>query len=276
MNPIAGEQQPNLPESSGLASPWIDDREIFLRMNRSERLQHVVLVVCFSLLVLSGLPLMFDPASWIGRMFFFKSSFAIRGWIHRAAGVGLIVLSLFHIGYLCTRQGRRLFKALRFQQRDLIDAVRALGHNLGISTWLHKRGILAGFFSRYPFWLFAEPPRYGRYNFIEKFEYLAVLWGNAVMILTGILLWATNFCLRWFPLWILDVIRVVHSYEATLAFLAIIVWHLYNVHLNPVVFPMSRVWINGKISARELREMHPLEYQEIVRQRQSDFASKRT
>ena len=87
------------------------------------------------------------------------------------------------------------------------------------------------------------------------------------MIVTGFFLWANNLAFRIFPMWIYDIFKIVHSYEAILAFLAIIVWHLYNVHLNPEVFPMSRVWLDGKISGHELRTLHPLEYEEMVKKR---------
>jgi cytochrome b subunit of formate dehydrogenase len=89
------------------------------------------------------------------------------------------------------------------------------------------------------------------------------------MIFTGFFLWAKNLSFGLFPLWVYDIFKIVHSYEAILAFLAIIIWHLYNVHLNPEVFPMSRVWINGQITGDELRRLHPLEYRALlVRRRQ--------
>jgi hypothetical protein len=42
-----------------------------------------------------------------------------------------------------------------------------------------------------------------------------------------------------------------------------VVWHLYNVHLNPQVFPMSKVWLTGRISKKDLRRDHPLEYERL-------------
>ncbi len=263
-------QQPAEPESRDRseAHPLIGDDEVFVRMTRSERLQHIGLIICFSLLVLTGLPLLLDPAVWLKRFFFFETSFTWRSRIHRIAGVGLILLSAYHLIYVtCTPRGRELFLALMPRLKDVKDALQAFGHNLGVTQWLDEKGILKRFFQNHPWWLFRYPPRYGRYNFIEKFEYLAVVWGNLVMILSGFFLWATNFSLRLFPLWVFDLFRVVHGYEAVLAFLAIIIWHLYNVHLNPDVFPMSRVWIDGKITGRELRLHHPLEYQAIVESR---------
>jgi len=254
--------------SESHASLLIRDDELFIRMTPIERLQHVVMILCFVLLVLTGLPLLLDPAMWLKRLFFFETSFAWRGWIHRLAGVGLIGLSVGHLLYISgTRRGRELFRALTPKLKDVTDALESFGHNLGFTRWLYEKGMLRRFFDQHPYWLFPQPPQYGRFNFIEKFEYLAVWWGNAVMIASGFFLWATNLSFRLFPLWVYDIFKIIHSYEAILAFLAIIIWHLYNVHLTPDVFPMSRVWLDGKISSHELRIHHPLEYEAILEAR---------
>ena len=166
-----------------------------------------------------------------------------------------------------TRRGRELFWALMPKLKDVTDAIESFGYNLGFTRWVYEKGILKQFFDRHPYWLFLQPPKYGRFNFIEKFEYLAVWWGNAVMIVSGFFLWATNLSFRWFPLWVYDIFKIIHSYEAILAFLAIIIWHLYNVHLTPDVFPMSRVWLDGTITGHELRANHPLEYEAILETR---------
>jgi cytochrome b subunit of formate dehydrogenase len=254
---------------------FIRDDEVFVRMTRSERIQHMVLIVCFALLVLTGLPLLIDPMQWLKKIFSFEASFAWRGWIHRVAGAGLIGLSVFHLFYItCTERGREIFRELMPRRKDLTDAIESFGYNLGFTRWLYRKGFWRRFFDRHPYWLFKEPPRYGRFNFIEKFEYLAVWWGNVVMITSGILLWATNLSFRLFPLWVYDTVKIVHGYEAILAFLAIIIWHLYNVHLMPEVFPMSRVWLNGTITGHELKVRHPLEYQTVVEQRRLAFQSR--
>jgi Ni,Fe-hydrogenase I cytochrome b subunit len=175
------------------ATLFIRDDEVFIRMTRSERLQHIVLIICFVLLVLTGLPLLLDPVAWLKKAFFFETSFAWRGRIHRVAGVVLIALSVFHLAYIVfTERGREVFWALMPKLKDVTDALESFGHNLGFTGWLYGRGVLRQFFDRHPYWLFQEPPRYGRFNFIEKFEYLAVWWGNAVMIVSGFFLRATK------------------------------------------------------------------------------------
>lgn len=108
-------------------------------------------------------------------------------------------------------------------------------------------------------------PKFDRFNFIEKFEYLALAWGSVVMIVTGFALWFQDQAMVVLPKWTLDIAKVIHSYEALLAFLAIIIWHFYHVHLNPEVFPMSRVWLSGEISEHEMKTLHPLEYERIMK-----------
>jgi len=48
---------------------------------------------------------------------------------------------------------------------------------------------------------------------------------------------------------------------------------MYNVHLNPEVFPMSKVWLDGRITGKELRLLHPLEYAKIAEERRKNLAS---
>jgi hypothetical protein len=43
---------------------------------------------------------------------------------------------------------------------------------------------------------------------------------------------------------------------------------MYNVHLKPEVFPMSKIWLTGKITGHELKTLHALEYRKILAERQ--------
>ena len=250
-------------------SGLVRDDEIFLRMNRVERLQHVLLIVSFSLLVLTGLPLMFYEMRFFKAVFSFGRVFYYRGVVHRAAAVLLIADIVWHFGYtILTRRGRENFRELLPRRKDALDAVALFGYNVGLSAWLYKKGVLRRFFDRHPFWRFEKPPEYERYNFIEKLEYMAVAWGSLVMIVSGFFMWHVELSLRLFPLWLHDIFAIVHGYEAMLAFLAIIIWHMYNVHLNPEVFPMSRIWLDGKITGHQLKTLHALEYRKILAERE--------
>ncbi len=216
----------------------------FERLSRSQRTQHIFMMISFFLLVLTGLPLRYDDAAWAHHLIGFLGGFTARSVLHRISAVILMLVCTYHVGWtVFTNRGHRELMALIPKPKDLFDVIHMLGYYFGL-----KR----------------DKPKFDRFNFIEKFEYLALAWGSAVMILTGLILWFEEQAMLVLPKWSLDIGLVVHSYEAVLAFLAIIIWHFYHVHLNPEVFPMSRIWLTGEISEHEMKEHHPLEYERIV------------
>jgi cytochrome b subunit of formate dehydrogenase len=85
---------------------------------------------------------------------------------------------------------------------------------------------------------------------MEKAEYWALVWGGAVMAITGVALWATNWMLAWLPKSVLDFATAVHFYEAVLATLAVFVWHFYAVIFDPDVYPMDTAWLTGRSSRK--------------------------
>ncbi len=251
-------------------SELIRDDEVFLRMNLAERLQHILLILSMGTLMLTGLPLIFSEFKIFKSIFAFGSAFYIRGVLHRIAAVVLIVNIVFHVFYtVFTPRGRSNFKEILPRFRDVKDAWGLFWHNVGITRFLLKQGVGTKLFAKHPGLLFEKEPEFGRYNFIEKFEYWAVAWGSFVMIFSGFFMWKVELSLTIFPLWVHDIFVIVHGYEAMLAFLAVIIWHMYNVHLNPEVFPMSKIWLNGRITGHELRTLHPLEYRKILEKRRA-------
>jgi hypothetical protein len=188
--------------------------------------------------------------------------------------IGLVGLSLWHCVVVALSPGaRRWFATMIIRPRDLAEFAQDIAFDLGLFGWVARSKRLAPIVSRHAWLRFDRRPAFGRYGFVEKLEYGAVLWGNFVMIATGTTLWRPDWFLGWTPGWTFDVCRVVHGFEATLAFLAIIVWHMYHVHLRPGVFPMSRVWLDGKISRSELRHHHPREYLALLERRRRERGS---
>lgn len=244
------------------------ENEQFERMPLLQRIQHIFLMTCFFTLVLTGLPILLHNNSFVQSIFDFEGGFALRGLLHRAAGIGLMIVSAVQLTYIIfTKDGRRDFFAIIPGPKDAFDAVHTFMHNLGSMSYFKKKGYFPELFKKYPWISFEDEPLFGKYNFIEKFEYFALLWGNLIMIMTGLMMWYIEISLTIFPKWILDVVRVVHGFEALLALLSIVIWHMYNVHLNPEVFPMSRIWLTGKISRRELKKHHPMQYEQILLER---------
>jgi formate dehydrogenase subunit gamma len=220
-----------------------EERE-FERLTLNQRIQHFILIFSFTLLVVTGLPIRY--ADWPVSRFLVAAMGGVtfRAFLHRVGALMLIGVCVYHLFYVMfSKRGREDLGELTPGLKDATDLIQMLKFYFGLAE---------------------AKPRFGRYNYIEKFEYLAMGWGSAVMIVTGFILWFEDQSLMFLPKWMWDVANIVHSYEALLAFLAIVIWHLYHVHLNPESFPMSRVFLTGRITEHELKELHPLEYEKIM------------
>lgn len=219
-------------------------RGLYLRMSLSERLQHGTLAVSFITLVVTGFMLRYPDAWWVVSI---RSAipefFEVRSWVHRIAGVALLGVGVYHLYYIFfVPRGKQLLKDLLPKMSDLHEAIGVAKYNLGISQ---------------------EKPLLGRFSYVEKAEYWALVWGTIVMGATGFVLWFDNTFLGLLGKQWWDVARVIHFYEAWLATLAIIVWHFYFVIFNPDVYPMNLAWIKGTISEEEMAEEHPAELRRI-------------
>ena len=215
--------------------------DTFERFNPNWRIQHMVLLSSCVILILTGIPLKFHDQSWA--IFLLQSMGGLKttGILHRIGAVGLIFIGSYHILYiLTTRDGRRNLMQLLPSPKDIKDVIIQIRYYLGKSE---------------------KHARFGRFSYIEKFDYWAVYWGMVIMVGSGIILWfETNF-----PLTLYHIAREAHSDEALLATLAIIIWHFYNVHFNPDKFPMNRVWLTGRLTKEEMLKEHPLEYEEHLK-----------
>jgi thiosulfate reductase cytochrome b subunit len=146
--------------------------------------------------------------------------------IHRICGWAFAAFFLIHLAALiCTRAGRAHLKALWPAWNDVTDALALFAHNIGLRK---------------------TPPPPRRWNYAEKAEYWALVWGSVVMTITGAMLIFSETVLRLLPKVWHDVAQVIHYYEALLAILAILVWHLYWVIFDPHEYPMNPSWLIGK------------------------------
>jgi formate dehydrogenase gamma subunit len=206
------------------------------RMTRWEVLQHSVLVLAFLLLVITGFALRFSDSWWAVLLFGREGGFPLRNTIHRVSAVVLILLSVTHLLYLRGRRGREFMRHMFPSLDDLIQLREMLRFNLG---WTNER------------------PRFGRFSFGEKFEYWALVWGMIIMTVTGLMLWFDNYVVKVLPKGVLDVMLVIHYYEAWLATISILIWHLYTTVFNPGIYPMNPSWLTGKMPVEQHKHEHP-------------------
>jgi cytochrome b subunit of formate dehydrogenase len=225
------------------------ERRAITRMSPSQRLQHITLLVSFAVLVVTGFALKF-PDSWFAALL--GMSERVRGITHRVAAVVLIAAGFYHLFYIVVnREGRRLVKDFLPVPRDASDVLRTMAYYLGVSS---------------------EKPTFMRFSYAEKVEYWALVWGLIVMASTGIMLWARVFFGNLLPRWWLDIATAIHLYEAILATLAIVVWHFYQVFLDPDVYPMNWAWWDGKMSVEHYREEHGLDSATLVEAARQEHA----
>jgi len=219
-----------------------------VRMTVNQRWQHLILLTSFIVLVITGFALKF-PNSWIAEALGMGEK--LRSIVHRVAGVALIAAGIYHVFYLAaTREGRRLIWDFAPRPRDLSDALGTMLYYLGLSK--HR-------------------PNFGRFSYAEKAEYWALVWGTALMGLTGVMMWAKVWVGNLLARWWVDVATAIHYYEAILATLAILVWHFYQVFLDPDVYPMNWAWWDGKMPVEQYRHEHGLDT-EAIAQAEADAA----
>jgi len=215
------------------------------RFQPFEIYQHLLLFLSFSLLAVTGFALKFPDAGWVKLLGYIGMNENIRGLIHRISAVVMILSSFVQLYYfLFTKTGRKDFKALLPNWYDLLQFKDNMLYYLGIS---HKHA------------------RFGRYDYGEKAEYLALIWGTAIMAGTGLILWFPELFFTFLPSWMFETAEIIHYYEAWLATLAIVVWHFFFVIYHPQKYPMNMTWLDGKITETEFKEHHPLEYEEYLR-----------
>ena len=214
--------------------------EQFVRFNPVQRIEHALLIISFTALCVTGLPQKFaqnDAAAWLIVTF---GGIETTRLIHRFFASMFVLQSFIHAGYI-------VVGVFRGHQRpsmvpgwkDVIDAVTTLRYCLGSVQ---------------------KEPLYDRYDYRQKFEYWGVVLGAVIMILTGVVLWFPAAMTRILPGVLVPAAKEAHGGEALLAFLVIVIWHLYGTHLSPVRFPGDVCIFTGKLSRERMIEEHPLEY----------------
>lgn len=225
--------------------PRREGNQFALRMNLRFRIAHWGIMASFPTLVVTGFALKYPESWWAKPLLQWESGAGARGGLHRVAAIVLLLATLYHFVHLAmSKRDRRFIGAMLPKIRDVADMAHAFLYNLGWSK---------------------TEPRFGVFNYAEKLEYWAFLWGTVIMAVSGFLLWFNNFVLREFPKWVTDAATAVHWYEALLATFSILIWHFYLVIFDPSVYPMDTAWLDGKISADHYRHARPAYFRQLAR-----------
>jgi cytochrome b subunit of formate dehydrogenase len=210
------------------------------RFSVLQRIEHIVLVVSFTTLGLTGLAQKFSSNELAAAFIQLLGGIENVRIIHRVAATILALETIYHIILLAYKTYvRRTELGMLPGPKDVLDALDVLRYNLGL-TKAH--------------------PKLPRYNFAEKAEYWAMLWGTAVMGLTGFILWNPIAAAKILPGQFIPAAKAAHGGEAVLAVLAILVWHFYNVHLKS----FNKAMFTGKMTPHQMAEEHGEELERLA------------
>jgi cytochrome b subunit of formate dehydrogenase len=218
------------------------------RFSTMQVAMHITVVTSFLLLAATGLPLKFAQAPWAAPLMavFGPQTASI---LHRIAAIVTFGYFAWHLGVLAygwiVKKERGYFwgpRSMVPQPRDLLD------------LWAMLK-----------FFFYVGPrPKFDRFTYWEKFDYMGVFWGVAVIGISGLVLWLPTLATMVLPGWALNAAYVIHSDEALLATGFIFLFHFFHTHLRPESFPMDTVVFTGRMPLATLEEERPLEYERLV------------
>jgi cytochrome b subunit of formate dehydrogenase/mono/diheme cytochrome c family protein len=205
------------------------------RFPLARRIEHLVMLLSFTTLGLTGLPQKFAAVGISIAIVNLLGGIENLRTIHRVAAIVMMLGTAWHIivfGYMVYVRRTRLSMLPSLQ--DVKDGWQALMYNIGLSKSF---------------------PQMGRYTFEEKMEYWAFVWGAIIMGATGFMMWNPITTARLLPGQVIPAAKAAHGGEAVLAVLAIIIWHFYGVHIKR----FNKSMFTGRMTEEEMLHEHPLE-----------------
>jgi len=217
-----------------------------VRFDAHQRAQHFIMMSSVLLLCLTGMPQKFSSfgfSQWLIGVF---GGLDTARAIHRFAGFAMIFSSVYHLAYLAYTWvvlKRPIPVWMIPTPKDALDFFQTVAYHLH---------------------LVKEKPQFGRFSYVEKFDYWAVFWGVPIMAGTGLILMYPLVATGILPGVAVPVATIAHSDEAVLASGWLLTVHFYNAHLAPHIFPFNRSIFTGRVEEHRYAEEHPLEYDHII------------
>jgi len=220
--------------------PVIYQERTFRRFALTQRLEHVVIFLCITVLLLTGLPQKYRATSWSQDLLSSPVRVQRIQQIHHITAIVLALEILFHLGNAVILMARR----------------KLPGHIL--PTFQDVRD--AGQMLRYLLFLRKTKPSFGKYNFEQKVTYWFLFFSIGIMVITGLILLFPVTVTRWLPGSVVPASKMAHSTEAIVTAIFVVIWHFYHVHierLNLSVF-------TGRLSEQEMRTYHSEEFEHLT------------
>lgn len=222
-----------------IAEAAIKVERTYPRFTLSQRWEHTLLLLSFIVLLLTGLPQKYRHTEWSQFILATPERIAQVRTLHHGAAVVLTLEAVYHVGHAIYLMARRKLPGdMLVTWKDVQDAWQML---------------------KYLLFLTKEKPKFGKFNFEQKITYWFIFFGVGILVVTGYIIWFPVTFTRFLPGGIVPAARLAHSTEAIVAFIFIVIWHFYHVHverLNLSIF-------TGKLSESEMKTYHQKEYERL-------------
>jgi cytochrome b subunit of formate dehydrogenase len=225
------------------------------RFNRIDRINHALVIISFFGLTLTGLPLLYADKQWGKTLAAMLGGVPSAGILHRIFAVMLILNFVIHGVGVVQRIRKHGLLNLVFGPASMLPKWKDLTDCIGMFKWFFRGG---------------KKPKFDRWTYWEKFDYVAEVGGSGIIGVTGLILWFPEFFGRFLPGWMFNVATLVHGYEALLAIGFIFTIHFFNAHLRLEKFPVDDVMFTGRLPEEEFKEEREAEYERLVEKGELD------
>lgn len=216
-----------------------EEKITYNRFGISQRIEHIVFLLSFTLLGFTGLIQKFSANPFSDTLILALGGIDKVRLIHHYSAIVMMIVSGYHVLALAYKV---FVLRVNWTMLPVFEDIQHVLQDVSYYLGLRKHH---GY--------------YGRYNYAEKMEYLAVVWGTVIMGITGFMMWNPISTTRFLPGDFIPAAKAAHGAEAILAVLAIIIWHFYNVHVKH----FNKSMFTGKVTRTEMMHEHPAELAQI-------------
>jgi formate dehydrogenase gamma subunit len=219
----------------------------FVRFSVLHRFLHLVVMIGFTGLAVTGLALGFSATAPAKAVMWVLGGSSHAAWLHRFCAV---------VTYGCV-----IIHAFWFLYYKFILSGRLTGPHSMVPSWKD----LKDFKQNMAYFLGQRktPPEFDKFSYIEKIDYWALFIGMNTMGITGLVLWFPESFTRFIPGFFVNIAQVLHFYEAILAVAIKFFIHVGMAHFRPAVYPVDMSIFTGKASRERIMEEHPGEWKII-------------
>ncbi len=222
----------------------------YQRFGPAWRLAHLMFAIALMVLSLTGMAVFYARTEWAGWLMQTIGGPQNAAIIHRVAAVLILSIFLAQLAYFVVRLAPRWRTFKWFGHTSLVPSLQDLKDIIAMFKWFFGKG---------------PRPVFGRWNYLERFDYWAPFWGLTIVGGSGVMLWFKEVTASVWPGWIFNVAALAHGEEAFLAIMFLFTVHFFNNHFRPDKLPPPDiVMFTGAVSLEEFKREHTLEYNELV------------